>query len=189
MSKVDKTQKTILNLIFNSLQFVPWIYNGKDAGFVLRNEFEKCYYPLNPELWNEFLPPGFYFGAPAPSPEFKLQSMLDRHFDEISKLIVKNDWLQPSMTVTSKKSKLLFFSVNAINDLYIKCPYKLGDNSMISCKQLLELKKSEILAKMQYKIAEGIHHRIGRSALRKLKNCPAHKRTRMYLQLTRDLAG
>jgi hypothetical protein len=189
MTMIDKNQTSVLALIFNSIHFERWQVLGKNTGFYLKDDFGKrVHYALNPIHWNTNLPPAFYWDAPAPSPEYRLQKMVDDHFESIEKLLAKNDWLKPTKSIIGRQGTALLFSVTGLSSHAVTCPYELGDEDMISCKQLIILVKEELLKKIRTLINEEILGKIGKVNYQDLKHCELHQRTHKFLRLMQTIA-
>ena len=70
----------------------------------------------------------------------------------------------------------------------ITCPYELGDEDMISCKQLIQLVKEELLQKIRTSINEEVLAKIGKQNYQNFKNCELHQRTHKYLRAMQSIA-
>lgn len=188
-NKIDRTQKTVLSLIFRGLQFKEWHVNGHFVGYKLINDLgEEVRYALSPKFWNTNLVPGLEWNqAMLPSPEAKIKQMINRYFADIDSLIEVNDWLNPSYSIKDPNgSTILFFSITGINSHHVSCPYKLGDANMISCRQLLQLYKSEFTKGVVRKINNTLKEILGEKQYREFRDIPIEDRPRAYLRANKE---
>ena len=183
MKEANKTQATVLNLLFNSLKFEEWYIQGRFIGFKLKNDLGKeVRYCLDPIHWNTNRPPALDWQTTFPTPESHLRQMIHSHFGAIQRLIVKNNWIYPSYSVEHPKGTLLSYSVTGINSHTVICPEKLGDENAISCNQLLELCKREFVKKMIRKVDSYLEAKLGEKIYLKLKKTPRDQRAQFYVR-------
>ena len=146
-------------------------------------------YTLSPKLWNLYLPPMLEFKqAILPSPEAKIKQMINRYFSDVDSLLEENDWLYPSYSIKDPNngSTILCFSVSGINSHHLSCPYKLGDDDIISCRKLLELQRSEFTKAVVRKINNTLKAILGEKRYREFRDTPIEDRPRAYLRANKE---
>lgn len=186
-NKIDRTQKTVLSLIFNSLRFEDWYMQGKLIGFSLKNDLGKeVRYCLDPLHFNTNRPPSLDWQTFGVTPESQIRQMLHNHFDSIQKLIAKNDWIYPSHSMTHPEGVLLSFSITGTNSHVIVCGERLGDDNAISCYQLLDLYKKEFVRTMLEKVNSYLVARLGEEKYKELFSLPGTERTLHYVRCLHD---
>ena len=106
----------------------------------------------------------------------------------MDKLIVRNDWLCPSYSIKDPNngSKILCFSISGRNSHYVSCGFKLGDDDMISCRQLLELYRAEFEKKVVRKINNTLKAILGEKQYCKFRDIPIEDRPRAYLRANKE---
>lgn len=190
MTNINKNDATILKLTFTGIRFTEWYVNGFFAGYKLTDNLGgEVKYALSPKFWNINLPPSLEWSkAVLPSPEAKIKQMINNHFDEIDKLIVSNDWLYPSYSIKDPNngSTILAFSISGTNSHHLSCPYKLGDDDIISCRQLLELQRSEFTKAVVRKINNTLKAILGEKRYREFRDIPIEDRPRAYLRANKE---
>ena len=186
----NRNDLTVLKLIFTGIQFKEWHVNSFFAGYKLTDDLGgELKYALSPRFWNTSLVPGLEWAqAILPSPEARMKQMINRYFSDVDSLIKVNDWLYPSYSIKDPNSgsTILCFSISGINSHHLSCPYKLGDNNMISCRQLLELHRSEFTKVVVRKINNTLKAILGEKQYREFRDIPIEDRPRAYLRANKE---
>ena len=183
LQQTDKQQRTFLNLALNNIEVVRWSIMRGFTGIIVKNDFQKVRYTLDPKHWNTNLPVALYCNAPEPSPESKIRKLIKRHFNEIREMMPVNDWVHCDQVLYIGQGKsLVSFNLERGNCI-LEVDLPRNADHYVSCHQIITAAQEKITRKFRILVKDEVISNIGLSNAKKLFNSATIKRTSLYLRM------
>ncbi len=180
----DKQQRTFLNLALNSIEVKRWCIMKSYTGIIVKNDFQKVRYALDPKHWNTNLPVALCYNAPQPSPESKVRLFIKSHFQEIREMTVNNGWVHCDQVKHLKNGRtLVSFNLTGKGSHAVTIDLPTNADPYVSCHQIIDAAEEKIIRRFKSLVKEEVISNIGFENAKKLFNSAPHKRTSLYQRM------
>ena len=186
-----REQQQAIDLIFNSIKCYKWYDGTIDIGMKIQNiSGKKINYAINPAYWRQEgnIPPAFYFAAPAPSPEARINRRIDFEFKQVSKILDQNLKLSPiALSNADPKIFKIAFIPSNCPKIELDCPSEQINKYQIRCGDLLSLAKDHFIKMFLVGIDNMLYHFLGDEKFTRMVQCPKEKRTKTFCRLMKSV--